>query len=68
MILKMAPLLSSHTYNEPSGPSANPQGLAFANLGLVTISVPAKPFAKISQSPDGLPFLKGTKATKYPSR
>jgi len=56
LILKIAPLLSSHTYKEPSGPSAKPQGLALANLGLVTISVPANPFAKISQSPDGLPF------------
>jgi hypothetical protein len=64
LILKMAPLLSSQTYNEPSGPSANPQGLALANLGFVTISVPANPFAKISHAPDGLPFLYGTNATK----
>ena len=66
----MAPLESSLTYRDPSGPCANPQGLAFALLGFETLapfSVPANPFAKISQSPVALPFLKGINATKKPS-
>src|SRR6185503_2134170 len=62
-IFQMVPLLSSDTYNDPSGPCASPQGRYFA----LPVLPPANPSANTSHLPEGRPFLNGTNTTKKPA-
>src|SRR5688572_13216636 len=64
---QMRPPRSSEMYSDPSGPSVTPTGrcLAFAGNGPVG---PAKPSAKGSDTPAGIPLApNGTNTTWYPS-
>src|SRR5687767_11507000 len=64
---QMRPPRSSEMYSDPSGPSVTPTGrcLAFAGNGPVG---PAKPSAKGSDTPVGIPLApNGTNTTWYPS-
>jgi hypothetical protein len=63
-IFQILPFSVSPIYIEPSGAKAIPIGLYFASRVLTMVSIPAKPSAKTSYSPEGFPSLKGTKPTK----
>ena len=55
MTRQILPLTLSETYSEPSGPCATPSGRAAASNCVLIGPGPAKPSAKISHFPDGLP-------------
>ena len=62
MMRQTLPLVSSVTYNDPSGPTASPHGRAAASPGFVKPVLPAKPSAKTSYLP-GLSPVNGTNVT-----
>src|SRR6516164_9303369 len=66
VIFQIVPCVSSETYKDPSGPSASPQGRCKAEPLATRSGPPAKPSAKTSHSPLGLPFLNGRKASRKP--
>ena len=57
------PFWLSVMYSEPSGACATPSARAAACVRIHQLSVPAKPFAKTSNLPDGLSPANGWKVT-----